>query len=348
MQHTLCDNLIEDGMGNRIRELSRDDLVHMQGVVYFVLMSKEYEKMKMWETSLLKFDGIDHASDLAEETISNIFEQRLHLLEEDLNDNVRMISSCLMPLRTIRIIILTIELQQGLLNFRPIWICSHSEKQIWFLTVPCDSHRVLKELVHVTGTARVGGWKNDAGTLLAQIDRFIILTSNSISQTLVQISPDVLLMCSEPIKFTAFNRGPGINNILLEEMTPTKDSLWIIWPWMEMIGIVVSLSDILGTNLVFRTWKGRDLRVPTLFTIGKEKNVVQGEIERIKMTDSLQTTTLSRSLQMKNDFSMLVNLLLTISRNYSSDFVDSRQVVMARICCRLQDNAGLNIGFVVW
>src|ERR1700677_4124455 len=87
--------------------------------------------------------------------------------------------------------------------------------------------------------------------------------------------------------------------------------------------------------------------MPALFTIGKEKNVVQGGIKRIQMADSFQSIAISRSPQTNNDFSVLINLLLTISRNYGSNFICSWQIVAAMICCRLQDDARLNSGLLI-
>jgi hypothetical protein len=62
MKHTCGDGFIEQRITFRIRNLSRDDIVNLGGVTNFVVLVKEDEEMHMRESTLLKFDGVNHCN----------------------------------------------------------------------------------------------------------------------------------------------------------------------------------------------------------------------------------------------------------------------------------------------
>jgi hypothetical protein len=81
-------------------------------------------------------------------------------------------------------------------------------------------------------------------------------------------------MCSEPIKFAAFDGGPCIDDVLLEETTATEYGFWLVLSRMKTIGIITTLSDIAAKHLAIGARERRDLSVPALFTVRKEHDIV--------------------------------------------------------------------------
>ena len=219
MQHAGGDGLVEHGVGDWVRELGRDNAIDLIGITNFVLLTKEYEEVYVRETTLLELDSVDQARYFTKETTPDVLEQGFHFLIEDTCNNVRTICSCLMT----RIVgIVAINLQQGLLYLWPVWICSHGQKEIWLLTMSGNGHGVLEELVHVTGAARMSGRQDDASSLLAKIglscidgitntlmNYFQVRIELNMKQlddpTLIEISPDILLVVSDPVEFTALD-----------------------------------------------------------------------------------------------------------------------------------------------
>jgi hypothetical protein len=170
MEHALGDGLMQDGMSDWVRKLSRDDGVHILSVVNLVPPTKEYEEVYVRETTLLELNGVNQACNFTKETTSNILQQSLNFLIEDTCNNIRTVCSSLMSGRIVRITIcIIVELKQSLLDLWPVWICSHCQKEIWLLAMSGNGHGVLEELIHVTGAARMSGRENDASPLLAKI-----------------------------------------------------------------------------------------------------------------------------------------------------------------------------------
>ena len=69
MHHALCDGGIEGGMGNRVRDLSKDNGVNVSSITYFVLLLQEDEKVDVRQTTLLKLYGKDQAFNISKQTI---------------------------------------------------------------------------------------------------------------------------------------------------------------------------------------------------------------------------------------------------------------------------------------
>ena len=62
MQHALCDSLIQQRLAYRIWQLSRDNAIHLLGIVDFVLLFQEDEKMHVRKPPLLELNDIDISS----------------------------------------------------------------------------------------------------------------------------------------------------------------------------------------------------------------------------------------------------------------------------------------------
>src|ERR1700685_1651820 len=116
MDHVLCDCFIEEWMSHRIRNLSRNYIIHIFWVSNLIFLMEENKKMHVRQTPLLKLNSIDHASHLSKQTISDIFEKGLHLLYKDTCHN------------------------EGFSNLWPFWICGHSEKEVRLSTVAANGH----------------------------------------------------------------------------------------------------------------------------------------------------------------------------------------------------------------
>src|ERR1700690_3693442 len=91
MEHALCYSFIQHGMSYRIRKLSRDNAVDLICIGNFVVLPKGYEQMDGRQITLLELHGIDQASYLTKEALSDILQQSLHFLTEDTGNNVRTI-----------------------------------------------------------------------------------------------------------------------------------------------------------------------------------------------------------------------------------------------------------------
>ena len=52
VNHTLGDSLIEHGLGNRIRDLSRDNAVYVSGIADLVAFGKEDQEVDVWQAML--------------------------------------------------------------------------------------------------------------------------------------------------------------------------------------------------------------------------------------------------------------------------------------------------------
>jgi hypothetical protein len=177
--------------------------------------------MDVRQATLLKLYGKDITEDLAKETILYIFEHGLDLLGKDVCNNFRMIRGGLLLPRLIRIIIVIFIGEQIVFDLKPTGIGGHGEKDIWLSTMSSDGHRVLKELIHVTGATRMGGGQDD--TLAHLVHVCILHTSQTISQTIVEIGPDGLLIMPDPIQLALLYRGPSVDNILLKQPAPSKE-----------------------------------------------------------------------------------------------------------------------------
>src|ERR1700683_3173779 len=75
MNHVLCDHFIEEWVGHRIRNPSRNNIIHIFWVSNLIFLMEADKKMHVRQTPLLKLNSIDHASHLAKQTISDIFEK---------------------------------------------------------------------------------------------------------------------------------------------------------------------------------------------------------------------------------------------------------------------------------
>jgi hypothetical protein len=149
--------------------------------------------MHVGETALLKFDGVDLGCQLAKYATLDLFQKFLLLLIKDTCDNVWTISCSLLFLRLVWVIIHSIIFQQCLLYLWPVGIGSHGEKKIWFAKVSAYGHGVLKELIHVVSTARMGGRKDNSSSLLSHVCRHVVTMTNlscCILYRLVEICPD--------------------------------------------------------------------------------------------------------------------------------------------------------------
>ena len=61
-------------------------------------------------------------------------------------------------------------------------------------------------------------------TLLAKIDRIVAM--KSIMNTLIEISPYLLLMSPDPIQVALLNGYPGIDQVLLKEFSSIEKDVW--------------------------------------------------------------------------------------------------------------------------
>src|SRR5882762_5010029 len=132
MQHVFGDRLIEEGMEVRIRELCRDNAIHMVGIVYLVWPLEEDEEMHMGQATLLELNCVDPPRKLSKKSTFDLLQQGLHLLVEDASNNVRMVCSSLAcPI---------IKLQESFLDFRPIGICCHGQEDVRLAPIVTDCH----------------------------------------------------------------------------------------------------------------------------------------------------------------------------------------------------------------
>ena len=91
-----------------------------------------------------------------------------------------------------------------------------------------------------------------------------------------------------------FNGGPGINHILLEQSSTTKDvvGVKVVWTWVKAVGIVQQLGDIFCTSTLTFIEIHRDGNIPTVLASRMYKNVVKSCICMAELTDALKSTTL--------------------------------------------------------
>ena len=91
MDHGLCDSFIEEGLSDRIRYLSADYIIDVFWFTDLVLLVQEEEEVQVRQTSLLKLNGVDHASNLPKGALPDVLEKDLHLLDKDVCDDVRCV-----------------------------------------------------------------------------------------------------------------------------------------------------------------------------------------------------------------------------------------------------------------
>ena len=102
MYHALCD---KGGMGNRVRDLGRDNGVYMSSITDLKLLPQQNEEMDVRQTMLLELYGKDKPKNIPKETILYVFEHGVDLWGKDTCNNVRTIRSSLMCSGLIWIII---------------------------------------------------------------------------------------------------------------------------------------------------------------------------------------------------------------------------------------------------
>jgi hypothetical protein len=156
VHHALSDSGIEGGMGNGIRDLSRDDGVDVSCITYFEGLPQKDEEMDVRQTTLLKLYGEDKALNIPKETFLYVFQHGLDLLGKDACHYVRTIRGGLTFPRLIGIVIIVIICEEIVIYLWPAGICGHGEEDVRFAAMASDGHRVLKELEHVTGAAGMG------------------------------------------------------------------------------------------------------------------------------------------------------------------------------------------------
>jgi len=94
MHHALCDDLIEHGMSNRVRDLTRHDRIHMGSITDLKGTFQKEQEMDVRQATLLKLYGEDIAEYLAKQIILYIFKHGLDLLSKDTCDNGPKTTCC--------------------------------------------------------------------------------------------------------------------------------------------------------------------------------------------------------------------------------------------------------------
>jgi len=76
MDHKRCDDIIKTRLMEFVRNLSADDFVNFVGVITSILGLQKHQNMSMWQSSLLKFNGIDNCDNYMKgEKLQNVYEK---------------------------------------------------------------------------------------------------------------------------------------------------------------------------------------------------------------------------------------------------------------------------------
>src|SRR5713101_337032 len=173
-------------------------------------------------------------------------------------------------------------------------------------------------------------------TLLAQIQwRSIILVGmDSILEALVEVSPDLLLVCPDPVQVTLLHRDPGIHQVLLEELPPMEDEIRLRSRSGEgMIGIVALLGDVLGAHLTIGAWVGWDVEVEARVTSGEEQDIVERGVAVVQVADPGETST----LEAHYDVTVQVSIIRA-PRDNGSNLRGSGGIVPAQVCAGIHSD----------
>ena len=65
------------------------------------------------------------------------------------------------------------------------------------------------------------------------------------------------------------------------------------------------------------------MSVPALLAMRKKKDIMEWRVQRIEMTDPLETATVLRSLETENNLSVLIYVLLSTPRYDGGNLISS-------------------------
>jgi hypothetical protein len=114
---------------------------------------KKDEEVHVRETTLLKFNGMNHCNHSSKEPIMDFLQEGILLLLKHPGHNVRTIRGSLLSPSVSGTWSWKNLPQQLVLNLWPVGISSHGEEDVQLVEATTDSHGILKELIHVTFTA---------------------------------------------------------------------------------------------------------------------------------------------------------------------------------------------------
>ena len=97
----------------------------------------------MHKAPLLELNGVEVAINVTKNAIIDVLDKRAKLGMKDMYDEVRTLMSFL-------------NVKEGLCDFWPSRIGSHSNKKVTTTKIPVDGQGILTELLHVTCATRKG------------------------------------------------------------------------------------------------------------------------------------------------------------------------------------------------
>src|ERR1700690_3287399 len=149
MDHVFDHQLVKLRLCLWIREFCRNERVDVLWSMKLGIMMQEDVEMHVWETSLLKLNGVDMCNGNTQSALFYNLENGIDLCLEDTCNQVRSICSGL-------------TLKQFCLNLWPTGIGSDSHKEIGTLVVTIDSQGILTVLDHIARASRVAGRQNSS------------------------------------------------------------------------------------------------------------------------------------------------------------------------------------------
>ena len=172
----------------------------------------------------------------------------------------------------------------------------------------------------------------------------LTLSPNAASR--VCICSQLLLMIYNPVEIALLHRCPCIHHILLKEVATPKQQRLLSRSRMQPVCIIALLGNIWSLLFLISVKMSRNFFMPTILTMRKEQDIVEGGVGRIKMTDLFQTST----SEPKNDVMVIWTLLRSISRNDDSNLiVGSGQIVTLKILISLcMKSNGYSILLLCW
>jgi hypothetical protein len=222
MKHTGGDSFVEQRMKIRIRDFRRHDIIDLFCIADFIIRMKEDEEVHVWETMLLKFNGMNHCDHSSKEPIMDFFQEGILLFLKNTCNNVGTVGSLLLSPLIIGTWRWRNFSQQLILYLWPVGIGSHGEEDVWLVKGTTNSHGILKKLIHLMFTPRKAGWENDSSAMFSKIDVVVPVTQCHIPQSRVYTRSQLFLMMSNPVDIALLHRGPSVNHKLLKEVPTPK------------------------------------------------------------------------------------------------------------------------------
>src|ERR1700683_2715717 len=109
--------------------------------------------------------------------------------------------------------------------------------------------------------------------------------------------------------------------------------------WVKTKGKVTSLRDMVTSSSALFRLNDVDVSVPTLISLRKQHDVMQGSVERMEMTDVFYAIMFI----MQNYIPVVIHILFSSAWNDGGHFVNGRQVVSTTIITLLEDYCHLQV-----